>query len=68
MGAHRSRSDLWRATNNYMRGGGDGYDVFATNGQNAYDFGPDLAEVVAAYLGAQQDGYAPYEDGRITVK
>ena len=56
------------ATNNYMRGGGDGYEVFATNGQNAYDFGPDLAEVVAAYLGAQQDGYAPYEDGRITVK
>ena len=55
-------------TNNYMRGGGDGYAVFAEKGQDAYDFGPDLAEVVAEYLGANQDGYAPYVDGRITVK
>ncbi|QBX34416.1 multifunctional 2',3'-cyclic-nucleotide 2'-phosphodiesterase/5'-nucleotidase/3'-nucleotidase [Paracoccus liaowanqingii] len=56
------------ATNNYMRGGGDGYDVFASNGQDAYDFGPDLAEVLADYLGAQDGGYTPYTDGRITVK
>ncbi|MBM3604908.1 MAG: multifunctional 2',3'-cyclic-nucleotide 2'-phosphodiesterase/5'-nucleotidase/3'-nucleotidase [Alphaproteobacteria bacterium] len=56
------------ATNNYMRGGGDGYAVFAANGQNAYDFGPDLAEVVADYLAAQEGGYTPYLDGRITVK
>ncbi|WP_022707344.1 bifunctional metallophosphatase/5'-nucleotidase [Paracoccus zeaxanthinifaciens] len=55
-------------TNNYMRGGGDGYSVFAQNGQNAYDFGPDLAEVVAEYLGAVDGGYEPYTDGRITVK
>jgi 5'-nucleotidase len=55
-------------TNNYMRGGGDGYATFAQNGQNAYDFGPDLAEVVADYLGAHEGGYEPYLDGRITVK
>ncbi len=29
-------------TNNYMRGGGDGYKVFETKAQNAYDFGPSL--------------------------
>ncbi|MFC0201763.1 bifunctional metallophosphatase/5'-nucleotidase [Paracoccus rhizosphaerae] len=56
------------ATNNYMRGGGDGYAMFASEGKNAYDFGPDLAEVVAEYLGSRQDGYEPYTDGRITVK
>jgi 5'-nucleotidase/UDP-sugar diphosphatase len=56
------------ATNNYMRNGGDGYDVFEQNGQNAYDFGPDLAEVVADYLAASQDGYVPVLDGRITVR
>lgn len=55
------------ATNNYMRAGGDGYDVFAENGQNAYDFGPDLAEVLAEYL-AEQGDYTPYLDGRITVR
>ncbi|WP_265500850.1 bifunctional metallophosphatase/5'-nucleotidase [Paracoccus beibuensis] len=56
------------ATNNYMRNGGDGYAIFASEGQNAYDFGPDLAEVVADYLGVRQDGYTPYTDGRIAVK
>ncbi|RMC34996.1 bifunctional metallophosphatase/5'-nucleotidase [Paracoccus alkanivorans] len=55
-------------SNNYMRGGGDGYDVFANNAQNAYDFGPDLAEVLADYLAAQGPDYAPVLDGRITVR
>ncbi|MDN5569102.1 MAG: 5'-nucleotidase C-terminal domain-containing protein, partial [Paracoccus sp. (in: a-proteobacteria)] len=55
-------------TNNYMRGGGDGFATFAQTGQNASDFGPDLAEVVADYLGGQDGGYKPYLDGRITVK
>ena len=55
-------------SNNYMRSGGDGYDVFETKAQNAYDFGPDLAEVVAGYLGAQDRAYKPALDGRITVK
>lgn len=56
------------ASNNYMRSGGDGYDVFETKAQNAYDFGPDLAEVVATYLGAHDGAYQPVLDGRITVK
>ena len=33
-------------TNNYMRGGGDGYRMFESDGMNAYDFGPDLADVL----------------------
>lgn len=54
------------ATNNYMRSGGDGYKVFETGGQNAYDFGPGLEAVVADYL-AKNSPYKPYTDGRITV-
>ncbi|WP_440981451.1 5'-nucleotidase C-terminal domain-containing protein [Shinella sumterensis] len=51
-------------SNNYMRAGGDGYSVFATAGQNAYDFGPNLELVVADYLAAHRP-YKPYTDGRI---
>ncbi len=53
------------ATNNYMRNGGDGYSMFETSA-NAYDFGPDLADVTAEYL-AENSPYTPYTDGRITV-
>ena len=52
-------------SNNYMRAGGDGYTVFAKDGKNAYDFGPNLESVVADYLGAHNP-YKPYTDGRIT--
>ena len=52
-------------SNNYMRSGGDGYNVFEENGTNAYDFGPGLEEVVADYLAANQN-YQPYVDGRIS--
>ncbi|EEE46947.2 bifunctional metallophosphatase/5'-nucleotidase [Roseibium alexandrii] len=54
-------------SNNYMRGGGDGYAIFESNGMNAYDFGPDLADVVAAYLG-EKKSYKAYTDDRITLK
>ncbi len=54
-------------SNNYMRGGGDGYKIFASKGMNAYDFGPDLADVVAEYL-AKSNGYSAYTDGRISEK
>ena len=54
-------------SNNYMRGGGDGYNVFETNAMNAYDFGPGLEAVVAEYLAANQP-YQPFTDGRITAK
>ncbi|KQV13988.1 multifunctional 2',3'-cyclic-nucleotide 2'-phosphodiesterase/5'-nucleotidase/3'-nucleotidase [Rhizobium sp. Root1203] len=52
-------------TNNYMRAGGDGYSIFATAGKNAYDFGPDLADVTADYLAAHSP-YKPYTDGRVS--
>jgi 5'-nucleotidase len=50
--------------NNYIRGGGDGYVVFAESAINPYDFGPSLEDVVAEYLGAG-GAYQPYLDGRI---
>jgi 5'-nucleotidase / UDP-sugar diphosphatase len=53
-------------TNNYMRGGGDGYELFSSNAQNAYDFGPPLEQVVADYIAAQGGSYTPYTDGRIS--
>ena len=54
-------------TNNYVRNGGDGYKMFSSDGMNAYDFGPDLADVTAEYLAAKGP-YAPYLDGRIVKK
>jgi 5'-nucleotidase len=51
-------------SNNFVRNGGDGYAMF-TDAMNAYDFGPDLADVTAEYLAAS-GGYTPYLDGRIT--
>ena len=53
-------------SNNYVRNGGDGYKMFR-DAMDAYDFGPDLADVTAEYLAAQ-GGYTAYLDGRITVK
>ncbi|AFO90934.1 multifunctional 2',3'-cyclic-nucleotide 2'-phosphodiesterase/5'-nucleotidase/3'-nucleotidase [Phaeobacter inhibens] len=54
-------------TNNYVRNGGDGYKVFAGDDKNAYDFGPDLADVMAEYL-IENSPYKPYTDGRISQK
>ncbi|CUH81332.1 Trifunctional nucleotide phosphoesterase protein YfkN precursor [Tritonibacter multivorans] len=53
-------------SNNYVRGGGDGYKMFR-DAENAYDFGPDLADVTAEYM-AKNAPYTPYTDGRITKK
>jgi len=53
-------------SNNYVRGGGDGYKMFRS-AMNAYDFGPDLADVLAEYM-AQNAPYQPYTDGRIQQK
>jgi 5'-nucleotidase/UDP-sugar diphosphatase len=50
-------------TNNYVRNGGDGYSMFE-GAENAYDFGPDLADVTAEYL-AEMGPYEPFTDGRI---
>lgn len=52
-------------SNNYVRNGGDGYAMFV-DAENAYDFGPDLADVTAEYI-AENAPYAPYTDGRIKI-
>ncbi len=54
-------------TNNYVRNGGDGYKMFATEAANPYDYGPGIEEVVADYL-IKQGAYTPYLDGRSTRK
>jgi 5'-nucleotidase len=53
-------------TNDYMRRGGDGYAMFRDRAINAYDYGPDLADVVAEYIMGLSGAYMPYTDGRIT--
>jgi 5'-nucleotidase len=60
-------ADYIVVTNNYVRGGGDGYETFAS-GDNPYDFGPPLEQVVADYIAKLGGEYTPYLDGRITVK
>ena len=52
-------------SNNYVRNGGDCYKMFR-GASNAYDYGPDLADVTAEFL-AKQNEYQPYLDGRIEV-
>jgi len=56
------------ATNNYVRNGGDGFRMFASEAINAYDFGPDLGEVTAEFMAKMGSAYTPYLDGRITRK
>ena len=53
-------------SNNFMRKGGDGYAMFATNAVDAYDFGPGLEEVVADHISANAP-YNPRTEGRITA-
>ena len=53
-------------SNNFVRNGGDGYKMFR-DAMNAYDYGPDLADVTAEYL-AENAPYQPYTAGRITMK
>ncbi len=53
------------ASNAFMRGGGDGYDVFANDAVNAYDFGPTLSDSVADYI-TKNSPVAPQLEGRIT--
>lgn len=50
-------------SNNYLRGGGDGYVTFV-NAVEAYDFGPDVADVLADYLAANSP-FTPMVDDRI---
>lgn len=52
-------------TNDFMRKGGDGYALFASNAIDPYDYGPGLEEAVAEYL-AENAPYQPVIEGRIT--
>jgi 5'-nucleotidase len=52
------------ASNDYMRSGGDGYELFETNGMNAYDQGRPLDQVLADYIAANSP-VEPVIDGRI---
>lgn len=52
-------------SNNYVRTGGDGYDMFV-DAMNPYDFGPNLEDVVAEFM-TENGAYTPYLDGRIKV-
>ena len=55
------------ATNNYVRQGGDGFRMFGAEAMNAYDYGPDLADVLAEYM-AKTGPVKPALDGRIMRK
>jgi len=52
-------------SNDFVRTGGDGFAMFV-DAEDAYDYGPDLADVVIEYL-QEQGPYQPYTDGRITM-
>ena len=52
-------------SNNFVRGGGDGFSMFASDATDVYDFGPDLADVLSEYMAG--DGMTvPEVEGRIT--
>lgn len=52
------------ASNNFLRGGGDGYAALRDGAINPYDYGPGLEDVLIQFLATNPD-YAP-ETGRIT--
>jgi len=54
-------------TNNFVRNGGDGFKMFVSDAIDPYDFGPDLADVVAEYM-AEVGPVNPQLEGRITKK
>ncbi len=47
--------DYLLATNNFLRNGGDGYTPLRDNGRDAYDSGPDLADLLAESLARKPD-------------
>lgn len=54
------------ASNDFMRRGGDGYEVFATNAVDPYDFGKPLDQVLQEYIKANAPIAPPAVEGRIT--
>jgi len=53
-------------SNNFIRGGGDGYAVLAEKAIDPYDAGPLDVDVLLAYL-EQHDSISPTIEGRIVV-
>jgi 5'-nucleotidase/UDP-sugar diphosphatase len=53
------------ATNNFLRTGGDGYDMFADNAIDPYDAGPLLADALAEHIEAHSP-VSPAIEERIT--
>jgi len=53
-------------SNNFVRNGGDGFSMFR-EAENAYDFGPDVADVLAEYMAASGP-VSPVIEGRIVKK
>ena len=51
-------------TNNFMAGGGDGYAMLESDGQQVYDTAIDMADALAEYL-AENAPYSPQIEGRI---
>tara|TARA_B110000261_G_scaffold73872_1_gene85726 strand:+ start:1801 stop:3435 length:1635 start_codon:yes stop_codon:yes gene_type:complete len=51
-------------SNNFIRAGGDGYKMFRS-ATDIYDFGPDLADVIADYV-RDNPGYTGFTNNRIT--
>jgi len=52
-------------TNDFVRTGGDGYEMFRDNALNPYDFGRPLDQVLADYIAANSP-VMPELEGRIT--
>ena len=53
-------------TIDFLRTGGDWYDLFNTKAKDPYDFGPNIENIVAEYLTSTGD-YEPSLKGRITL-
>lgn len=53
-------------SNDFLRKGGDGYDLLRDRGRDAYDAGANLEDVLVAHLRALGAPAAPRIEGRIT--
>ena len=54
-------------SNDFLRRGGDGYEIFRDKALDAYDFGPSLEDAVANYI-QKEKSVDPQIEGRISVK
>jgi 5'-nucleotidase len=53
-------------SNEYLRAGGDGYDIFVTNAIDPYDGGALLSDALAEYIGAHSP-VSQVTEGRIAI-